>query len=267
MSNTGASARRPGRYAAALRVVPVTENQRRMLEVHYDAPHRTITAKQMAHALGWRHYASVNAQYGRLGRLVAERFGERPRTIQGRLGTLVTFRHREGEWHWTLRPALATALERLGWVTPALSKGVTLPEEVGPQQAEGLKEGAVAKILVNAFERNPEARRRCIEIHGCRCVVCGFDFGEVYGRVAKGYIHVHHLIPLSQIRAEYDVTPEKDLRPVCPNCHAVIHLQNPPLTIEDVQRRLQRRRGRKASSSPVPARAGRDRLRRRGESP
>ncbi|HWQ28265.1 MAG TPA: HNH endonuclease [Dehalococcoidia bacterium] len=243
MSKSKASAQGPDQYAAALRAVPVTENQRRILEVHYHAPRQTVTAKQLAHALGWRHYASVNAQYGRLGRLVAERFGRRPRTIGGRLGTLVEFDHREGEWHWTMLPALAEALEQLGWVTPAPSEEVALPEEIRLQQLAKLKEGAVARILVNAFERNPEARRRCIEIHGCACVVCGFDFGEVYGSVAKGYIHVHHLIPLSEVRAEYEVNPEKDLRPVCPNCHAVIHRRNPPFSIEDVQRILQRRRG------------------------
>jgi len=31
------------------------------------------------------------------------------------------------------------------------------------------------------------------------------------------------------------VDPVKDLRPVCPNCHAVIHLRGGCLSIEEVQ--------------------------------
>jgi len=36
---------------------------------------------------------------------------------------------------------------------------------------------------------------------------------------------VHHLVPISKIGKKYRVDPIKDLRPVCPNCHAVIHLK------------------------------------------
>jgi predicted HNH restriction endonuclease len=30
--------------------------------------------------------------------------------------------------------------------------------------------------------------------------------------------------------------PAVDLRPVCPSCHAVIHLRDPPYTIDDVKK-------------------------------
>ena len=58
---------------------------------------------------------------------------------------------------------------------------------------------------------------------------------ETYGTVAEQLIHVHHLKPLHEIEAGYEVDPIKDLRPVCPNCHAVIHRHKPPYTIEAVQ--------------------------------
>ncbi|MGE9664878.1 HNH endonuclease, partial [Escherichia coli] len=45
-------------------------------------------------------------------------------------------------------------------------------------------------------------------------------------------IHVHHITPLSDIGERYKLDPVKDLRPVCPNCHAMIHRQKPSLTIE-----------------------------------
>ncbi len=98
-----------------------------------------------------------------------------------------------------------------------------------------LVEGATCRITVNAYERNPEARRQCIEAHGTRCCICKFSFGAVYGPEAEGYIHAHHVKPLSEIGAAYVVDPINDMRPVCPNCHAVLHLSGRCRTIEEVR--------------------------------
>lgn len=114
--------------------------------------------------------------------------------------------------------------------------GVRLAEEL--ESEDGLYEGAAKQILVNAYERNRKARQRCIQYHGTACVICGFDFGEVYGAEAHGYIQVHHLQPLATLGKEYEVDPILDLRPVCPNCHAVIHLGVRVRSIEEVRRML-----------------------------
>jgi hypothetical protein len=79
------------------------------------------------------------------------------------------------------RQIARTRLEKAGYIA--------LPEEV--PVTPGLIEGAAYTIQINAFERNPEARRRCIEHHGCTCCICGFNFGAVYGNVADGHIHIH----------------------------------------------------------------------------
>ena len=111
---------------------------------------------------------------------------------------------------------------------------MALAEEI---DSSPLVEGARATVVVNAYERNATARDRCLEVHGRNCAVCGMNFGQRYGPLAEGYIHVHHLRPLSEIQTSYTVDPEKDLRPVCPNCHAVIHIDRakPPLTLEEVR--------------------------------
>lgn len=70
----------------------------------------------------------------------------------------------------------------------------------------------------------------CIEQYGAFCNVCNFDFYITYGEIGKGYIHVHHIIPLSEIGKEYKLVPETDLVPVCPNCHSMIHKRKPVLT-------------------------------------
>lgn len=111
-----------------------------------------------------------------------------------------------------------------------------LPEEVA--QPSLFIEGACRRVSVNAYERDAEARRRCIEHYGAECCVCGFRFGAIYGKEAEGYIHVHHLRPLADIGGEYEVDPIADLRPVCPNCHAVLHLGGRCRDIAEVQRLL-----------------------------
>lgn len=100
---------------------------------------------------------------------------------------------------------------------------------------ESYIEGSVLTVKVNRYERNQEARRKCIEIHGCQCKICGFDFEKVYGQVGKGLIHVHHVVPISTIKEEYQIDYEKDLIPVCPNCHAIIHRKKDPYTPEEIR--------------------------------
>jgi 5-methylcytosine-specific restriction protein A len=56
----------------------------------------------------------------------------------------------------------------------------------------------------------------------------------------QGYIHVHHLKAMSRRGGRYEVDPIKDLRPICPNCHAVIHRQNPPLSIVQLRQMLKK---------------------------
>lgn len=117
------------------------------------------------------------------------------------------------------------------------SDQVKLPEEV----ASGLtySEGSVQQILVNRYERDPRARDECIRHYGRTCVLCGFDFGVVYGEVMAGFIHTHHLKPLSSVGPEYKLDPIRDLRPVCPNCHAVLHRREPPYSLDEVRQFLE----------------------------
>lgn len=110
---------------------------------------------------------------------------------------------------------------------------VFFAEEVNP--SEIFREGVIHQISVNAYERDPKARQKCISHYGTSCFICGFNFGQTFGELGEGFIHVHHLKPLSQIRTEYEVDPVKDLRPICPNCHAMIHRKSPPFSIDEIK--------------------------------
>jgi 5-methylcytosine-specific restriction enzyme A len=58
---------------------------------------------------------------------------------------------------------------------------------------ESYFEGSVKSVVVNAYERNPKARVACLAHYGNSCYVCNFNFGDVYGTIGNGFIHVHHL--------------------------------------------------------------------------
>lgn len=73
------------------------------------------------------------------------------------------------------------------------------------------------------YERCPKLRLQAIAIHGLRCKACDFDFEEAYGAHAKGFIHVHHVKPISEFDEGQIVDPATDLITLCANCHAVIH--------------------------------------------
>jgi hypothetical protein len=113
-------------------------------------------------------------------------------------------------------------------------------EEVG--EPKGYVEGALKVVYVNAYERSARARADCIAHYGPRCSACNMDFGETYGEFATGFVHIHHLLPLSQIREGYLVDPIRDLRPVCPNCHAMLHYGGRNLSLEELKTILERRR-------------------------
>lgn len=100
---------------------------------------------------------------------------------------------------------------------------------------EKLKEGLTKKISVNIYERNPIARKRCIEHYGAKCSICDFDFEEKFGEIGKGFIHVHHLVDISTIGKEYEVDFVNDLIPVCPNCHAMLHKKKPAYSIIELK--------------------------------
>jgi 5-methylcytosine-specific restriction protein A len=101
-------------------------------------------------------------------------------------------------------------------------------------------EGAKKTITVNAYERDPEARRACIRHYGFVCQCCVFDFEKTYGELGKNFIHVHHIRPLRTLGEGYCINPVNDLVPLCPNCHAMIHRGNEarPLSVDDLRKML-----------------------------
>jgi len=100
---------------------------------------------------------------------------------------------------------------------------------------ESFHEGKSKEIIQTRYERNPQARKTCLNHHGYSCQICNFNFETYFGEVGKGFIHVHHINSIAEIGKEYEIDPKKDLIPVCPNCHAMIHSRRPAFSIEEIK--------------------------------
>lgn len=85
------------------------------------------------------------------------------------------------------------------------------------------------------YGRSSFARKLCLQEFGYRCSVCDFDFESKYGEIGREFIHVHHENNLSLQAEVHIVNPIEDLKPVCPNCHAMLHKTTPAMTIDSLK--------------------------------
>ncbi len=105
-------------------------------------------------------------------------------------------------------------------------------------------EGARRLALHARYERSAKNRAHALEIHGRRCLACGFSFDDAYGEdLAQGFIEVHHNESLAK-GGERQVDPGKDLSPLCANCHRMAHRRKDRiLTVEEIKARVAKQRG------------------------
>ena len=81
-------------------------------------------------------------------------------------------------------------------------------------------EGKTRAFFTYRYEKSPKLRAAVLNKFGYKCAVCGFDFEKIYGQLGKNFIEVHHMVPVSEKERENDVN---NLRPLCSNCHRMIH--------------------------------------------
>ncbi len=234
-------------YASALQraKASLTTLEVDLLAALVAAPENELSAGQIATLFGLAHHAPLNGAIVRLAKKLTKAVGvEAPMRSDGspRWWHVVAegrYSPDHSRFFWKLRPGLRDATIAVGICTV---DGGPFPDAIGACD-EPFFEGASKVVRINAYERNPVARRRCIEHHGTTCSVCGVSFGVIYGLIAEGVIHVHHLRPIADCGGEdYQVDPITELRPVCPNCHVVLHLRRPPLSIEELRRIIEERR-------------------------
>lgn len=152
-----------------------------------------------------------------------------------------------GEYAAAIEQLLATKGKPLGAV-----QGETAVSSPSVERASTYVEGArkTTLKLAKEIERNPQARAECLRIQGAKCKVCDtFDSEALYG--IPGIIHVHHVSPIALSEGQRVVDPAKDLVPVCPNCHALIHSKpDGYFTVEEAREIVARSKGGVYQSKP-----------------
>lgn len=127
------------------------------------------------------------------------------------------------------------------WTKQAVCLFLCLLPVSDQEELVGELEGSQYQVVCNKYERSPINRELCLAKKGYACGICGFDFERMYGNIGRRFIHVHHIVPVSMIGPNYQINPEKDLIPVCPNCHAMLHRKNPPYLPDEIKKVLEKR--------------------------
>jgi len=99
------------------------------------------------------------------------------------------------------------------------------------EENDTIIEGVAKEKNIVVRERSRKLRNVAVAVNTIdgriKCLVCGFDFEVKYGDIGKGFIEIHHKIPVYQYEQDDTDKIIKDalinLVPVCSNCHRMIH--------------------------------------------
>jgi predicted HNH restriction endonuclease len=197
----------------------------------------------LAKALGYRDESPANLHIGSIGRYFCEQLDILPDYNYSHRGRILpayfTAVHGYYKNGWDLLPNLRKAMEQLGWTTQAAIAGhdILVTEEQLLDRTL-FKEGKLLQVQVNRYERDPKARKACLALHKPYCAGCAVDFKKLYGDDINDIIHVHHVKPLAGYNKKRVTDVAKDLIPLCPNCHAVVHSGKKLMTIAELKKRV-----------------------------
>lgn len=127
---------------------------------------------------------------------------------------------------------------------PTKFEGPPIPPRESFDDPSEAFEGHLRLLFVRHRRREQRLRRAKIRLvlrqsgHlRCEVPACSFDFEEVYGELGRGYAQVHHLAPLAATDRPR-MTPLRELRVVCANCHSMIHRGGACRSLAEVERAI-----------------------------
>lgn len=126
------------------------------------------------------------------------------------------------------------------------SRDLRVPTRVeleAPEKAirKSYLEGQKKERVLELISRNPRLAIEAKEKWGLDCQICGFNFEKIYGPLGRDFIEVHHLRQLARQDGKGSKITVNDVRPVCSNCHSIIHRRKDMLSLRKVKRALRRR--------------------------
>ena len=202
------------------------------------APNNTLNAMQMASLMGYPKFNSVNPIIGSIGKKISEKYMIHPSwwsQEDPNWWSVIADGEEDEYFFWTLKPQIVKALKNANF---PIKDGLEYePDEIATIE-DGNEEGRRINVFVSIYERDAANRKACIAFHGYKCSICNFDFEKAYGKIGKGYIQVHHIIPLNETKTIVKVNPKTDLVPVCANCHAMIHRKKPAYSLLEMKSEL-----------------------------
>jgi 5-methylcytosine-specific restriction protein A len=133
-------------------------------------------------------------------------------------------------------------LPRLRWTARAIAeaaKELMIPGDNLEADGEDAEEGRVLTRQHRFRERNrvivERRKAKALREQGSlHCEACSFDFGARYGERGSGFIECHHTRPVSTLKPG-EKTRLEDLALLCANCHRMIHIRRPWMTVTELR--------------------------------
>jgi hypothetical protein len=147
----------------------ITNNQLAMLRVHYQAPDHTVTATNLARAINFPNYSSINLQYGKFAGKLCVYLKVHPDI---KVEVLVEFSPKEPgqDIMWPLRENVVKALKQLKWFEP-IETGI-LEEIKRLKKSYDSESKTTQEIIVNSRLGQGFFREMLIQYWQC-CAVTG----------------------------------------------------------------------------------------------
>ncbi|WP_210408498.1 HNH endonuclease [Caulobacter sp. FWC26] len=193
------------------------------------------------HPVGSATFRNQNGTYMKLGnfRRLDPRF-----TALGKKGLSRGNKDEEVVWE-----EFAGDREKLKKVAQAIREAVDSPtfETTAYDDLDEVFEAPEGRVLTRVH-RTRERNRKLVDTKKAKvfkatgkliCEACDFDFEETYGSRGRMFIEAHHTKPVEEL-GEEGKTHIDDLALLCSNCHRMIHVARPWLSVEELRAMLRR---------------------------
>ncbi|WP_346291687.1 HNH endonuclease [Sphaerothrix gracilis] len=232
-------------YVAAINAIrdELGERDLDVLRFQFQSPGRSVTSQDIRDHFSYGGIGASNLLYGKLGNKFATALPmetEPKGSARTRYWKSLSTGDGTGEhFIWIMRPELANALIETGIVQPETDGLALVPDVDIHASTFSAVEGRRKLVIHLVRERNRElVKQKKTSVDIPKCEACGFCFVEYYG---DDYCEVHHLTPLADLTEDTETTLD-DLAIVCANCHRIVHLQFPPLSIAELRSKIERHR-------------------------
>lgn len=136
---------------------------------------------------------------------------------------------------------------RLSSTAAAIAAAIKAPDDddagTNAEEGEEAEEGQILTRQHRVRERNrgivERRKAKALREHGrLHCEACDFDFSISYGERGGGFIECHHTRPVSTLRPG-EKTKLEELALLCANCHRMIHIRRPWMSVGELRQLIQ----------------------------